>query len=79
MGNKVETQYVELDNVTKKRQFYTEAYLGRPPKEEPKYWLIFQASVPPLGWNTYFLSVSTGKGERSGHIDVTDSTQNDTV
>lgn len=62
MGNKVETQYVELDNVTKNlRQFYTEAYIGRPPEEDPQYWLIFQASVPPLGWNTYFLSV-TGKG-----------------
>ncbi|XP_017257760.1 alpha-mannosidase [Daucus carota subsp. sativus] len=80
MGNKVETQYVEFDNVTKNlRKFYAEAYLGRPPEEEPKYWLIFQASVPPLGWNTYFLSVSTGKGERSGYIGVTDGTQNDAI
>lgn len=79
MGNKVETQYVELDNVTKNlRQFYTEAYIGRPPEEDPQYWLIFQASVPPLGWNTYFLSV-TGKGETSGYIDVTNSTQNNIV
>ncbi|KAL8111174.1 hypothetical protein AgCh_026780 [Apium graveolens] len=80
MGNKVEIQYVELDNVTKNlRQFYTEAYIGSPPEDDPKYWLIFQASVPPLGWNTYFLSVSTGKGERSVYIDVIDSKQNDTV
>ena len=69
MGNKVETQYVEFDNVTKNlRKFYAEAYLGRPPEEEPKYWLIFQASVPPLGWNTYFFSVSTGKGIYLQHI-----------
>lgn len=63
IGNMVETQYVELDKVTKNlRNFYAKAYFGSPPKYEPKYWLIFQASVPPLGWNTYFISKSAGKG-----------------
>lgn len=81
IGNMVETQYVELDNVTKNlRNFYAKAYFGSPPKYEPKYWLIFQASVPPLGWNTYFISKPAGKGKgKSGYIRVMDYAQNDTV
>lgn len=56
-GNTIEAQFVTIDEVTKNlRQFYTEAYLGKQPKEAPKYWLHFLVSVPPLGWNTYFIS-----------------------
>lgn len=62
-GNTIEAQFVSLDNVTRNiRKFYTQAYLGKQPEEAPKYWLHFQVSVPPLGWNTYFIS----KGDNNG-------------
>jgi len=62
-GNIVESQLVEVDNVTSNlRKFYVKAYLGITTDKAPKYWLIFQASVPPMGWNSYFISKSTGAG-----------------
>ncbi|XP_026429937.1 alpha-mannosidase-like [Papaver somniferum] len=83
-GNTIESQYVEMDKVTKNlRRNYTELYLGISvnKQETPKYWLLFLASVPPLGWNTYFIS---NKDEvQSGHrrrMDLNKSnTQNETV
>ncbi|KZV23774.1 hypothetical protein F511_27700 [Dorcoceras hygrometricum] len=32
--------------------------------ETPKFWLVFPASVPPLGWNSYFISKVSQKGNR---------------
>ncbi|KAM7529592.1 hypothetical protein LguiB_033002 [Lonicera macranthoides] len=80
-GNKIETQFVALDNVTNNlRNFYTKAYVGISPKDSPKYWLLFQATVPPLGWNTYFVSKVTGAGKRrERYMSATDAPQNDTV
>ncbi|KAJ9564548.1 hypothetical protein OSB04_000514 [Centaurea solstitialis] len=76
-GNTVEAQFIEFDNITSNlRSFYTEAYLGISPTEVPKYWLLFQASVPPLGWNTYFITKTSGKG---GYISMVDTPQNDTI
>ncbi|KAI3665362.1 hypothetical protein L6452_43986 [Arctium lappa] len=76
-GNTVEAQFIEFDNITSNlRSFYTEAYLGISPTEVPKYWLLFQASVPPMGWNTYFITKTSGKG---GHISVEDTPQNDSI
>ncbi|KAG0473150.1 hypothetical protein HPP92_015007 [Vanilla planifolia] len=61
-GNVVETQFIEIDSATMKmRNFYVKAYLGDFTKDSPKYWLVFQVLVPPLGWNTYFISKSTKK------------------
>ncbi|XP_074562750.1 alpha-mannosidase-like, partial [Curcuma longa] len=61
-GNSIATQLVEVDNVTSYlRRLYVEAYLGVSPKETPKYWLIFQVSIPPIGWNTYFISKDSQK------------------
>uniref|UniRef100_A0A5B7BPI0 Alpha-mannosidase n=1 Tax=Davidia involucrata TaxID=16924 RepID=A0A5B7BPI0_DAVIN len=81
MGDTIEAQYAELDNVTSNiRNFYTKAYLGISPKQVPKYWLFFQVSVPPLGWNTYFVSKVAGKGNsRSGYISAVDLPQNETI
>jgi len=63
LGNNVQTQYIEVDNVTANlRKIYVKAYLGVSPKQAPKYWLLFQASVPPLGWSTYFISKTATKG-----------------
>lgn len=80
-GNTIEAQYLEVDNVTiNLRNFYTKAYLGRSPKNVPKFWLLFQVSVPPLGWNTYFISKASGKeSSRSGYITVMDSPQNESI
>lgn len=63
-GNNLEVQYVDVDSVTADlRTFYVKAYLGLSPKKAPKYWLLFQVSVPPLGWSTYFISKATGKSK----------------
>nr|XP_011462234.1 PREDICTED: alpha-mannosidase isoform X1 [Fragaria vesca subsp. vesca] len=79
-GNTLETQYASVDNVTSNlRTFYTEAYLGKSSKEIPKYWLIFQASVPPLGWDTYFISRGATGKRRVGLLAVKDSSQNETI
>ncbi|KAL5063661.1 hypothetical protein RYX36_025398 [Vicia faba] len=64
-GNNLEVQYVDVDSVTADlRRFYVKAYLGLSPKIAPKHWLLFQASVPPLGWSTYFISKAAGKSTR---------------
>ncbi|XP_050374971.1 alpha-mannosidase isoform X2 [Argentina anserina] len=80
-GNILETQYASMDDVTSNlRTFYTEAYLGQSSKQTPKYWLIFQASVPPLGWDTYFISKGATKGKiRVGLLAVKDSPQSETI
>nr|GLL26254.1 alpha-mannosidase-like [Ipomoea trifida] len=81
MGNVVEAQYIELDNITSNlREFYVKAYLGKSPKHAPKYWLLFQVSVPPLGWNSYFISKASQKGNQSsGYISVMSLPQNGAV
>ncbi|KAK2656984.1 hypothetical protein Ddye_010036 [Dipteronia dyeriana] len=76
-GNTIAAQYIPLDNVTRNlRNFYTEAYLGQSSKQVPRYWLLFQASVPPLGWNTYFISNAAGTVKRRNNFL---SPQNDTI
>ncbi|XP_076907338.1 alpha-mannosidase-like isoform X2 [Bidens hawaiensis] len=75
-GNTIESQFIEFDEVTRNlRSFYTEAYLGISPQDVPKYWLLFQASVPPLGWNTYFVTQTPAKG----YVSMVDTPQDDTV
>ncbi|KAF5753052.1 hypothetical protein HS088_TW01G00970 [Tripterygium wilfordii] len=77
-GNTIETQYTDLDNVTSNlRNFYLKAYLGLTSNQVPKYWLLFQVSVPPLGWTTYFISKPVEKQNRSkGMMDIP---KNDTI
>ncbi|XP_004289082.1 PREDICTED: alpha-mannosidase-like isoform X2 [Fragaria vesca subsp. vesca] len=80
-GNSIEAQFISLDNVTINiRNFYTNAYLGVSSKQVPKFWLIFQVSVPPLGWNTYFISRrATKENNTNGFFSVMDSPQNETI
>ncbi|ONM00753.1 putative alpha-mannosidase [Zea mays] len=80
-GNIVESQLVEVDNVTRNlRKFYVKAYLGITTHKAPKYWLLFQASVPPMGWNSYFISKSTGAGYNSTeHVSDVVSPSNSTI
>ncbi|PWA40843.1 alpha-mannosidase [Artemisia annua] len=76
-GNTVKAQLIKFDSVTRNlRSFYTEAYLGISPQDVPKYFLLFRASVPPLGWNTYFVTETAGKGE---YASMVDTPQNETI
>ncbi|KAK7307474.1 hypothetical protein VNO77_40576 [Canavalia gladiata] len=81
LGNTLRTQYVKVDNVTANlREFYVEAYVGLSPKQAPKYWLLFQVSVPPLGWSTYFISTAARKGKsRNEFVSQLSSQQNDII
>ncbi|KAG1354131.1 Alpha-mannosidase [Cocos nucifera] len=80
-GNNIDTQFVEVENVTSNmRNLYVKAYIGVPPKEAPKYWLVFQVSVPPLGWNSYFISRASGKGmSRNVYVSAGAALENDTI
>ncbi|XP_057545265.1 probable alpha-mannosidase At5g66150 isoform X2 [Amaranthus tricolor] len=81
LGNEVQAQYIDMDNVTiSLRNFYISAYLGTSSNKAPKFWLLFEVSVPPLGWNTYFVSKKTSKGgvERSS-VSVMDKVQKQIV
>lgn len=79
-GNAVESQYTEVDNVTDElRKFYVKAYLGISNEKSAKYWLVFPASVPPLGWNTYYISTESQKGSKRGLMSRMDVAQSETV
>ncbi|XP_056696482.1 alpha-mannosidase isoform X2 [Spinacia oleracea] len=81
MGSVVESQYLDMDNVTMNlRNFYTRAYLGVSSKKVPKFWLAFGVSLPPLGWNTYFISEKNGKGGiNRSNVSVVEGVQNQVV
>ncbi|CAD6212293.1 unnamed protein product [Miscanthus lutarioriparius] len=80
-GNIVVSQIVEVDNVTGNlRKLYVKAYLGVATDKAPKYWLTFQASVPPMGWNSYFILKSTGAGyNNTEHVPAVVSPSNSTI
>ncbi|THU46057.1 hypothetical protein C4D60_Mb09t00950 [Musa balbisiana] len=62
-GNEIESQLLPLADATiNLRSHHVKAYLGISPSITPKFWLIFAVSVPPLGFNTYFVSSTKGKG-----------------
>ncbi|KAI3958708.1 hypothetical protein MKW98_030373 [Papaver atlanticum] len=62
-GKEVESQLIPLVNASATiRNYYVKAYLGITPSEAPKYWLVFSASVPPLGFSTYIVSGAKGAG-----------------
>ncbi|CAM0877275.1 unnamed protein product [Alopecurus aequalis] len=63
-GREIESQLVPIANSSLNiRDKYTKAYLGTSPAAKLKFWLAFPVSVPPLGFNTYF--VSSGKRSES--------------
>lgn len=56
-GKEIESQVLPISDVQLGlRNFHTASYLGVTLRDEPKYWLIFTASVPPLGFSTYTVS-----------------------
>lgn len=62
-GRTVESQLLPLSNATLRiRNRYVKAYLGKAPSETLKYWLAFSASVPPLGFSTYTVSIAKPTG-----------------
>ncbi|XP_056176415.1 alpha-mannosidase-like isoform X2 [Syzygium oleosum] len=80
-GNTIEVQFIDLDEVTiNLRNFYVKAYLGLSPQQVPKYWLLFQVSLQPLGWNTYFISRAATEGEsKTSVLSTLSNPQNDTI
>ncbi|KAK8944596.1 hypothetical protein KSP39_PZI007703 [Platanthera zijinensis] len=77
-GQAVESQVIEMESTTiTLRNFYVKAYLGELPKVAPKYWLVFEVFVPPLGWNTYFISKEAMKASNTNGHTSTISTPDD--
>lgn len=73
-GNVIKSQFIEMDNVTSEvRKFYVKAYLGISDINAAKFWLVFPATVPPLGWNTYFISKESHKRNASFLLLLLDS------
>ncbi|XP_020106647.1 probable alpha-mannosidase At5g13980 isoform X2 [Ananas comosus] len=65
-GREVESQLLPIANASLYlRSKYVKAYLGVSPTVTPKYWLAFRVSVPPLGFNTYFVSRAKQAGSVS--------------
>ncbi|KAM1511415.1 hypothetical protein ACFX1Z_023109 [Malus domestica] len=57
-GREIESQLLPLDDAhVGLRNYYAKAYLGQTPTKTPNYWLAFTVSVPPLGFNTYTISL----------------------
>ncbi|KAF9618955.1 hypothetical protein IFM89_002950 [Coptis chinensis] len=76
-GKEIESQLLPLVNASIGiRNYYVKAYLGKSPSDAPKYWLVFLASVPPLGFSTYIVSgtKTTAHAVVSVAIAVTSST-----
>ncbi|KAL5724488.1 alpha-mannosidase [Ranunculus cassubicifolius] len=64
-GREIESQLLHMSNISIGiRNYHVNLYLGKSPSTTPKYWLAFSASVPPLGYSTYTVSVV-----KSGGID----------
>ncbi|KAI4336391.1 hypothetical protein L6164_014924 [Bauhinia variegata] len=56
-GKEIQSQLLPLVKASLGlRSYNTKAYLGVSPTENPKYWLAFSATVPPLGFSTYYIS-----------------------
>ncbi|CAM0872753.1 unnamed protein product [Alopecurus aequalis] len=56
-GREIESQLLPIANASLYiRDKNVKAYLGTVPAAKPKFWIAFPVSVPPLGFNTYFVS-----------------------
>ncbi|VAI24288.1 unnamed protein product [Triticum turgidum subsp. durum] len=67
-GKEIESQLLPIANVSLNlRDRHVKVYLGTSPAASPKFWVAFPASVPPLGFSTYFIS----SGKRSASISST--------
>ncbi|KAG6542998.1 hypothetical protein Mapa_015494 [Marchantia paleacea] len=58
-GKQIVSQLIPVTAVERKvRSFYVPAELGIKPSDGPLYWLVFEASVPPLGYTSYVVQPS---------------------
>ncbi|KAL8160140.1 hypothetical protein V2J09_001677 [Rumex salicifolius] len=63
-GEEIDTQLIPLTDAQMSiRKYHVAAYLGVQLRDTPKYWVVFKASAPPLGFSTYI--ISRGKGAKS--------------
>ncbi|CAD6253773.1 unnamed protein product [Miscanthus lutarioriparius] len=64
-GREIESQLLPIATASLNiRDKHVKAYLGTTPGAKPKFWLAFPVSIPPLGFNTYFVSNS----KKSAHM-----------
>lgn len=62
-GKEVTSQLIPItDTFLSLRSYHVMAYLGKTMTEAPKYWLVFSASVPALGFSTFFISSAKETG-----------------
>lgn len=81
-GREIESQLNPIANTSLSiRNYYVQAYLGKPPSVAPKYWLAFVASAPPLGFSTYTVSNAESPGSIStlSTRDMPVRAENDTI
>ena len=63
-GREIESQLLPIASASLNiRDKHVKAYLGTSPGAKPKFWLAFPVSVPPLGFNTYFVSSMKKSGD----------------
>ena len=68
-GKEIQSQLLPiLDASIGLRNYHTVAYLGVSSTVKPKYWLAFSATVPPLGFSTYYVSNAKQAGQSSSVI-----------
>ncbi|XP_057868913.2 alpha-mannosidase isoform X2 [Cryptomeria japonica] len=81
-GNTIQSQLVQISKTSSNlRSYYLMAYLGVQSNQTPMFWLVFTVSVPPLGFSTYVISTSKGKGGEAtiSTIQKPKVTKNETV
>ncbi|KAL2533932.1 Glycosyl hydrolase family 38 protein [Abeliophyllum distichum] len=77
-GKVIVSQLLPIVNATLAvRKYYASAYTGELPSVSIKYWLAFEAVVPPLGFSTYTISSGKISGKQTSY--ASDGSQNDTI
>lgn len=79
-GKEVQSQLLPiLDAFLGLKNYHTAAYLGVSATVNAKYWLAFSATVPPLGFSTYYVSNAKKSATISDrHTAYRSGNQNDT-
>lgn len=81
-GKEIESQLLPIfDSSLNMRNYHVKAYVGKSPRTKPKYWLGFSASVPPLGFSTYIVSLAkhTDTSSTLSTVWTSDNTSDKTV
>ncbi|OIW19935.1 hypothetical protein TanjilG_30849 [Lupinus angustifolius] len=80
-GKEIQSQLLPIpDKFLGLRNYHTKAYLGVSPTVNPKYWLAFSATVPALGFSTYYVSKAKQPATISDtHTTYKSGNQSDTI